>query len=773
MQEGVASPYSLNAEWLGRLGYVVGLQNLRESDTQFALTALDLSIRHSSSSETYVQRFEKLLAELQFELRRFQDVENLLNRSPSLKKHYYSYLSTDVQNPFVRSGLSRGAVAEWLAGFNRQFRENDLVPVEVRKGDETPFNRLVSTPVQGPTQPGPMVTVIMTTYNPVREDVIQSARSILEQTWSNLELLVVDDASPAEYDEVLDEISALDDRVRIIKLEANGGTYAARNTGIAQARGEFITGQDADDWSHPQRIETQVNYLRRNPDRPGNQVYTVNMTEDLVRIRRGYQPFIPSAPTLMVRTHILRELGGYLPARKAADNELQGRVNAYSTRDIYRIPEPLIFMRILPDSLSRADFRPGWQHPARRAFWSSYRNWHSEASSQELRLPLHSEVAPIYVPPRFTAPPEEDVHLDVLFAADWCEFGETQVAALAEISLMISLGYRVGLLHLENSIHLSEHARHYIAPVQELISHGSVALVLADEEFYEVDLALVRDPELLQFMPDGRVNFPVRRVAVVAQDLPVSSGSFEVRYIPEDCARHAENFFGSRPIWVARSYAVAEKLGTFIGVPELSELNYEPVFNSDSWGVPRARPRSRVPVIGRWSGNTARDWPLDRETIPMLWPTDGTSDVRLLGNPTEAVRALGARWLPPTWVSFHERDISRRTYYRSLDFFVHYTGHETVLAVELPVLEALAAGCVVILPPGTEEIYGDAALYAEPQSVLKLINTYYADFHLYLEQSRRGVNFAEQLGDGAGTRYKQLIGRLLPESSRIGQETLS
>lgn len=761
---GIAAQ-SLDAEALGRLAHVVALQDVESEDTIFATTAIELAIPELQPGFE-VRRLLKLLADLYFEQRRYQDLNALARRHPDVRSHFYSYLTVDAASPFIREDLAEGAYKTWLPRFNWQFTRNDLKPVYLRPGKEVPFNRLTSLAELGPKPKGPLVTVIMTSFKPQRDDVIQAARSILEQTWQNLELLVVDDASPAEYGSVLDELEELDDRVRVLRLEVNGGTYAARNAGIAQSQGKFITGQDSDDWSHPQRIQTQVNDLLKNPHRPGNQVYTVNMTEDLVRIRRGYSPFIPSAPTLMVRTRFMRELGGYIPARKASDNELRDRVAAYAGSPVYAIPEPLIFMRILPDSLSRSDFRAGWQHPARRAFWSSYRTWHATAKTEELRRPNESD-APIYVPPRFTAAPKDTKELDVVFALDWCEHGNTQAAALEEIRELLEGGYRVGVLHLENAIHLARYARIYSRPLQELISAGHVTHVLADETFYNVNLMVVRTPELLQFMPQGSVGFKIQQVAVVAEKPPWQGQEYAVRYLPADCSQHAEEFFGNRPLWTPGTSATRERLTELVPPAELASQDYKTPFNPEEWAVRHRRPHPLRPVIGRWAAETAWQWPETADQIHQIWPTDGSADVRFYGNPTAVLTVLGRQKLPEAWLSFQVGEIDRRTYYRSLDFFIHYPQQRSAPEIELPVLEALAAGCVVILPAWMRSIYGEAALYAEPHEVQETVTNYVKNPELFMQQSHRGVEFARAHQNSG---YRDLIDAVTKVGHTTAQE---
>ncbi|WP_170228490.1 glycosyltransferase family 2 protein [Nesterenkonia populi] len=762
------SGYSLEPRALGRLAYVSALHEAEDKDLEFAVAALELALPRMGRQKG-TQRFSKLLADIYAENRELGKFDALVEAHPSIKSHYYSYLTVDSRSPFLLNSSEAHAYENWLDGFNRQFIRNDLIPVYLTEGEAAPFNRLTTLRIEGPQPEGPLVTVIMTSFKPERADLLQSARSIMEQSWKNLELLVIDDASPADYQPVLDELEEMDPRIRVFRLETNGGTYAARNVGVAHARGEFITGQDADDWSHPQRIQTQVNHLLRNSHRPGNQVYTVNMTEDLVRIRRGYSPFIPSAPTLMVRTSIMLELGGYIPARKATDNEMRHRLGAYAGASVYQISEPLIFMRILPNSLSRSDFRPGWQHPARRALWSSYRRWHERASRQELQLSPTQEY-PIYIPPRFTSPPEEELELDVLFVADWCEYGKTQAAALEEIRVLRRAGYSIGIMHLENAVHLSEYARTYSHPVQELISNGEVTHVIQDETFYKVKLTLVRSPELLQFMPHGTVGFNAGKTAVVAEKLPWEAASFHVNYLPSDCAHNAANFFGARPLWLAQTDAVKAQLHDMVPGDELNDAPYVVAFDAERWRTRRIRPRGRQPILGRWAGESTALWPNSPEEIEAIWPTHGEVDVRFYGAPTAVLQALGQKRLPPAWISFGEQEITRKTYYRSLDFFVHYPQRHTIEKPELPVLEALGAGCIPVLPPWMKDVYGDAAIYADPPQVQEAINQYWNETERYLAQSQRGVEFATQYQKSG---YRELMDDLLTAKEPTPEEAMA
>jgi glycosyltransferase involved in cell wall biosynthesis len=106
------------------------------------------------------------------------------------------------------------------------------------------------------------VSVIIPAYN--QENYLQKAiQSVLNQTYQTLEILVVDDGSTDETAQVAKAFP--DERIRYIYQE-NRGLSAARNTGIRQSTGKFITFLDSDDQFLPEKIETLVNILETNPD---------------------------------------------------------------------------------------------------------------------------------------------------------------------------------------------------------------------------------------------------------------------------------------------------------------------------------------------------------------------------------------------------------------------------------------------------------------------------------------------------------------------------
>ena len=110
----------------------------------------------------------------------------------------------------------------------------------------------------------PPITVVMATYN--RADKVKySIDSILKQSFSNFEFIIVDDGSSDQTPEILREYSDCDKRI-VIHCQKNQGLAAARNEGVRQAQGEYIVFMDDDDVSSPYRLERQYAFLKKHQD---------------------------------------------------------------------------------------------------------------------------------------------------------------------------------------------------------------------------------------------------------------------------------------------------------------------------------------------------------------------------------------------------------------------------------------------------------------------------------------------------------------------------
>lgn len=113
---------------------------------------------------------------------------------------------------------------------------------------------------------GQEVSVIIPTYN--REaSIASSIQSVLDQTWQNYEIIVVDDGSTDNTWRIVDQFT--DERIRYIYLDQNSGPSRARNEGIRQAKHKFIAFLDSDDEWLPQKLEKQMQVMLNAPETVG------------------------------------------------------------------------------------------------------------------------------------------------------------------------------------------------------------------------------------------------------------------------------------------------------------------------------------------------------------------------------------------------------------------------------------------------------------------------------------------------------------------------
>lgn len=98
-----------------------------------------------------------------------------------------------------------------------------------------------------------MISVVVPVYN-VEKYVVRCVKSIMEQTFDDIEIILVDDGSTDSSGDLCDELKETDIRIKVIH-KSNGGLSEARNAGIDVARGEYIAFADSDDYVHPQMYE--------------------------------------------------------------------------------------------------------------------------------------------------------------------------------------------------------------------------------------------------------------------------------------------------------------------------------------------------------------------------------------------------------------------------------------------------------------------------------------------------------------------------------------
>ncbi len=202
----------------------------------------------------------------------------------------------------------------------------------------------------------PLISVNMPVYNGERF-LAAALESVLAQTFSDFEFIIVDDGSRDRSVEIIRAYEARDSRILLAQSQRNLGGAAARNLALALSSGEFIALMDCDDVCRPERLERQLDFLRARPDigvlgagaRAVDQqlkpLYDFDLPQRHALI--VFNLFLGSFlihPTVMIRRELLEAVGGYEPGRRTAiDTELWSRL-IWRTR-FANLPETLLLYR--------------------------------------------------------------------------------------------------------------------------------------------------------------------------------------------------------------------------------------------------------------------------------------------------------------------------------------------------------------------------------------------------------------------------------------------
>jgi len=470
-------------------------------------------------------------------------------------------VDADRQNPHHRTETPVSPDA-WRHAFNHVFAAAGLEPPRhaeaTLEGSETAFDRLRAPQVT--LVQGPLVTVIMSCYRPGPE-IHTAIASIRAQSWQNLELLIIDDGSPAEYDGIFTELAALavlDPRLRLVRQERNRGTYACRNIALDLARGDFVTMHDSDDWAHPRRLETQAAHLLENPDAPSNSSHALRVTDSLGLLQPRGRDLKLCEPSLMFRRERVLGLVGYFDTvTKGADSEFRRRIQAAFHRpsDLVRPEAPLTLQRYRSATLTGEEIRPFWMHDSRIAYASAYPLWHAAITAGTASPYRSTAVSPRPFPaPRDIVPGErgnEPLQLDVLFVLDLVtrERDRRNFRALElRIRTLAATGQRVGLAHLWGIGPKPLLPVHFDPRLQALVAEGVVQQVLTGTPVMAGRVVLP-DPSALQFAASTPLPWLVGNVVAAARVPRALRHRGHVAWRHRDVLERATELFGVAPTW--------------------------------------------------------------------------------------------------------------------------------------------------------------------------------------------------------------------------------
>jgi hypothetical protein len=650
-------------------------------------------------------------------------------RTNNAESWYHWAVNTDIINPF--RGVEPASLETWQQAFNAPFIDRGLDPMTFEATD-SPFDT-VRTEAPAGSVDGPLISIVMPVYSP-SESLLTATRSILEQTWGNTEIILVDDHSPAGFEDVFARATALDDRVSYHRMPVNGGAYRARNHGLSLAKGEFFGIQDGDDWSHPRRLELQMAEFA-DPKVVATLSKAVRLHTDLYITRVGSLAFAHSAPSLIARRElVLGTLGPFDLMRKGADTEYIERIATVFGRDsVVNLKMPLSLYQLTGGSLSREDFRPSWHRPARATYHSAFRHWHAKIAAGEAtpRTPDADGRRAFPAPPDMEGTEYADLAPDVVVLTDPRPgpLGLTGVAD--EIAAIAGAGLTVGIARAD-ALRFSSRQRHYPrADLLELMYRRVTDWALLGAPMTPKVL-LVRDVDLLA-LPRASEAVAMRpeRVVVVADRLPVTGEGPRVSWDPAHAESVVRTMFDVPTEWIPATAEIAAAITAAGATGVVHPARLMEVARAARF--PR-RLLPGTPVVGIVDAATYKVESADRRGLMKIVPR--TVDLRVLeGESHKPLRsdALG----------FDAADLDATAFYDQCDVVIVPPTRIGGSALLRPAIEAMARGSVVIVDPALRPLLGDAALYLDDPDAEQLVTRLTTDPARFAAQQERALRFCE------------------------------
>lgn len=400
------------AHWRGQYANIVSLAACGDFEkSAIALKAFQLSEQYTRYQKSLAEAIAPFNASLALAALQSSAAHPLLYAALLLRLNKYNEAAPIIQSwgadecaiqpeTYLLSNTIKGlSSAQKLTNLNAFLRHYGLAPIALKQAtlaasvtNIQPVDEVLCKLKVADT---PLVSVIMTAFNAA--DFITSAvESILAQSYKNIELIIVDDASEDATADVAKALASMDMRIKYLRLPCNAGTYVAKTLGLQHAKGEFVTCHDSDDWAHPQRIELQMQPLMQNKKLVATISDWVRLDEQGIPYARGVFPLMrlnPASP-LFRRSIVLEKTGAWDLVRTGADSEFIARLKlVFGRKSVKRIRLPLVFGAHRAGSLMTAadtGYSGNLNNNARQHYREAWGNWHITLTQQGKTPFMHS-----------------------------------------------------------------------------------------------------------------------------------------------------------------------------------------------------------------------------------------------------------------------------------------------------------------------------------------------------------------------------------------------
>ncbi|TJZ89607.1 glycosyltransferase [Paracoccus gahaiensis] len=656
--------------------------------------------------------------------------------------HLPSERAYTIEGLLANRALSRGRRKQWLGHLNNYLGHFEVAPIAMKPGEQL-IDQFATDPLP-PAIGGPLVSVIMPAWN-AETTIFAAAKSILEQTWRNLELLIVDDASTDSTWRVIQQLAAQDSRVKVFQNAINVGPYMSKNVAVSQAAGEWITGHDADDWAHPERIARQITFSILK-DRPAtlSGMARISRTGEFVRLNQ-IGDFVNDGIcraafiSLMVQRQYFKDVLGFWDnVRMAGDSELIHRILKVERRGVPQLRAMTMLCFDTPNGLAKkAKVATNDNSEAlspRKIYKKNFTKFHSSLSKN------NSAVLDLSCR-RFPAPAEmvndqqkinllvesykkrgislkETISVDVAIITELRFPGGNASSTLDEVQFLSGLGLKVRLIQCPIDSSRGRTLSERYALWNDLITNWS------DVESLDAKVVICRHPRVALSRAFKHIveKISCDHCYIIKNNSHLRSTGEPV-YDIDALVQMSKQLKFRNVIFCPISPVMRTELEKYKANSKqdfrIAESDWNPTFALEMY---EHSPRAAMIApfrIGRHGRDGPEKWHEDADTLRKIFPSDPDFKIDILGGAFNAEFILGK--LPENWTVRPFGSATPLDYLATLDAFVYFPNTGLVEGFGRTVVEAMLAGIPVILPRSFEGTFGDLPLYCLPADVENIV----------------------------------------------------
>lgn len=690
-----------------------------------------------------------LLIECYLHTNNFRKAEDIINYALTYGAEANYYVA---KCNLICLQISENSSANRIKALNEIYAKHNLAKLNIRNYSEGfTFENIDCISEFSEYKNEPKISILFPLYN-AADFLGVAITSLLNQTWTNIEIVAVDDCSTDDSWERLKLLAKKDNRIKIFRNEVNLGAYSTRNKALGLATGEYVTVHDSDDWSHPQMIEVQIQEMLADPNIKITFSSMARVCLNMYFMIRPQRPKLEyihrSYPSILLKREDLRELGEWDSVTANADDELLQRARiVWGKNAIVDVLKdvPLSFFMVHENSLTQQaetsintlTFGIRKNYALQADYWRVYK-----ADSENLKLQRKSLKDPFPIPQNL-APKNwnRSLQYDIVIISDLSLLGGTRRCNEGYIEAASKMGWRIGLFHWPRyDLKTADIAKEYF----ELCYRTNIDLISPQDSIF-ANLILIHHPPILKFEIDAVPKIIAKKLGILVNQSPMQLWSEMPHYYDLNQVNHlAKKLFGLHPTWIPISSRVIQSLAIAGGFDNISPSLWHPPYNGVIKDFAPPMPcgfgQSRQIVLGRHSRDHWTKWPDEYRNLSNAYCAESTRiKVKFLGGAKTAIKMLGN--FPDNWEVYQFDSIPVSDFLETLDFFIHYTHTDYIEEFGRNVMEAMVAGRVVMLPHSYEDVFGDSAIYVKPEEVESTILKYWRNMLLYKEQVAKGYRY--------------------------------